>query len=259
MMLEIQNLSFHYPKKGQMIFSDVSFGIDSGEIVSILGTNGAGKSTLLNCIVNLYKPSSGNIFIDGNSMADMRAIDIAKYIGYVPQVHTPAYSYTVLDFVVMGRTPYIGILASPSEDDYSIAEDALREIGIYHLADKPYTEISGGERQMVTISRVLAQQPKVILLDEPTAHLDYGNQLRMVNLVQNLAEKGYAVVMTTHTPDHVIILNGNIGILDQKGHFIFGKVDEILSDKMLSDLYHINLKLIYIDEAKRDTCIAIPI
>ncbi len=110
---------------------------------------------------------------------------------------------------------------------------------------------------MVTIARVLAQQPDVILLDEPTAHLDYGNQLRMTKLVRKLADSGYAVVLTTHMPVHVIMLQDKVGILDQDGHFTFGKTQDILSDTLLSNLYKVNLKLVYIDEAKRDTCISI--
>ncbi|ABN07880.1 ABC transporter related protein [Methanocorpusculum labreanum Z] len=257
MKLELCHLGFHYPKQERMIFSDVSFGLDKGEIISILGTNGAGKSTLLNCMANLYRPITGDIFIDGRNMKEMRQQEVAKYIGYVPQVHNPAYAYSVLDFVVMGRTPYIGVLQTPREEDYSIAEEALRQIGISHLIDKPYTEISGGERQMVTIARVLAQQPDVILLDEPTAHLDYGNQIRMTKLIRKLADSGYAVILTTHMPDHVIMLQDMVGILDHNGHFTFGKTQDILSDALLSKLYSIELKLVYVDEAKRDTCISI--
>ena len=255
MKLEVRDLGFHYPKQERMIFSDVSFGIDKGEVISILGTNGAGKSTLLNCMANLYRPIRGEILIDGRNLRDMRSKEVAKYIGYVPQVHNPAYAYSVLDFVVMGRTPYIGMFQTPKEGDYSAAEEALRCIGITHLIDKPYTEISGGERQMVTIARVLAQQPDVILLDEPTAHLDYGNQIRMTRLVRKLADSGYAIILTTHMPDHVIMLQDKVGILDHDGRFTFGKAEDILSDSLLSNLYSVDLKLVYIDEAKRDTCV----
>ncbi|PAV10117.1 ABC transporter ATP-binding protein [Methanocorpusculum parvum] len=171
MKLEVRDLGFHYQKQERMIFSDVSFGIDKGEVISILGTNGAGKSTLLNCMANLYRP------------------------------------------------------------------------------------IRGGERQMVTIARVLAQQPDVILLDEPTAHLDYGNQIRMTRLVRKLADSGYAIILTTHMPDHVIMLQDKVGILDHDGRFTFGKAEDILSDSLLSNLYSVDLKLVYIDEAKRDTCV----
>ncbi len=258
MILEVKNLSFSYAQ-GRTIFEDVSFGLKEGEILSILGTNGAGKSTLLNCIANLFKPAKGEILLDDKPMSKMDLKDIAKLIGYVPQVHNPAYSYNVIDFVVMGRTPYIGYFSSPQEEDYAIAEEALKKLNIYHLADKAYTEISGGERQQATIARVMAQDPKVILLDEPTAHLDYGNQLRTVHMIKQLAEAGYAVIMTTHTPDHVIILGGHVGILNKQGRFEVGAMESMMSSERLSQLYQMELGVLYIEQAKRKACIAISV
>ena len=126
----------------------------------------------------------------------MNLREVARVIGYVPQIHTPAYAFTVREFAVMGRTPYIGAFTVPGVEDYRIADEALERMGIAHLRDKPYTEISGGERQQVTIARVIAQKPQLILLDEPTAHLDYGNQHRVVQMARQLAAEGYALIMT---------------------------------------------------------------
>ena len=186
MILEVSNLGFHY-HNSRTIFREVSFSVDKGEVLSILGPNGSGKSTLLNCIANLYKPVSGQILLNGKPVSRMNLRDVARVIGYVPQIHTPAYAFTVREFAVMGRTPYIGAFTTPSAEDYRIADEALERMGITHLRDKPYTEISGGERQQVTIARVIAQQPQLILLDEPTAHLDYGNQHRVVQMIRKLA------------------------------------------------------------------------
>ena len=216
MILEVNNLSFHY-HNSRTIFHEVSFNVDNGEVLSILGINGSGKTTLLNCIANLYKPKSGEILLNGQPMSKMNIRDVARVIGYVPQIHTPAYAYTVREFAVMGRTPYIGAFSTPSAKDYRIADEALERMDITHLRNKPYTEISGGERQQVTIARVIAQQPKLILLDEPTAHLDYGNQYRVVQMIRQLATEGYALIMTTHNPEHAIILNGKVAILNREG------------------------------------------
>lgn len=253
-MLTIKDLSFHY-HNGRPIFKDVNFSLDRGEVFSILGVNGAGKSTLLNCVANLYTPQMGEILVNGESVRKMKLTEIAKKIGYVPQSHNAVYAFSVLEFVVMGRTPNIGILSSPQKKDYQLARKAMEQMHISHLADTPYTEISGGERQQAMIARVLTQEPQYILLDEPTAHLDYGNQFRTVSLVHALAQKGFGVIMTTHMPDFAIILDDKVGILDRTGHLIVGTAKEIMTEDRLSDLYQIEIKTQYIDFADRNICV----
>lgn len=253
MILEVKGLSYSY-YNSRTIFHDVSFQLDRGEVLSILGTNGAGKSTLLNCIANLFKPKAGEILLNGRPMSSMTASDVAKIVGYVPQIHVPAYAYTVREFTVMGRTPYIGMFANPSKEDYRLADEALERMGISHLSGKAYTEISGGERQQVTIARVLTQQPQIILLDEPTAHLDYGNQYRTVQMVKQLSQEGYAIVMTTHNPDHAIMLDGKVAMLNRDGILSVGDA-EGLSGESLSRLYGLCIKKEYDEDAKRDVCI----
>ena len=254
MILETDNLSFHY-HNGRLIFHSVSFNVDKGEVLSILGPNGSGKSTLLNCLANLYKPVTGEILLNGQPMSKMGLRDVACMVGYVPQIHMPTYAFTVREFAVMGRTPYIGAFATPSRDDYRIADEALERIGVAHLRDKPYTEISGGERQQVTLARVIAQQPRLILLDEPTAHLDYGNQHRVIQMIRQLAGEGYALMMTTHNPEHAIILDGKVAILDRKGVLSIGQAAETLNAETLSDLYELSIKTIYDEDAKRKICV----
>lgn len=254
MILEVKDLSYRYDNSRQ-IFHHVNFSLDKGEVLSILGTNGAGKSTLLNCIANLFKPHTGEIRLNGTPMASMHMREVAKIIGYVPQIHTPAYAYSVREFVVMGRTPYIGAFATPSAKDYQIADEALERMRIAHLRDKAYTEISGGERQQVTIARVITQQPQIILLDEPTAHLDYGNQYRVVQMVKQLASEGYALIMTTHNPDHAIILNGKVAILNREGVLGVGQAAETLSKDTLSSLYGLEIKTVFDEDAQRNICV----
>ncbi len=250
MILEVKDLGFKY-HNNRLIFHDVNFNVDSGEILSILGPNGSGKSTLLNCIANLYKPLSGEILLNGCPISKMNLRHIAQIIGYVPQIHIPTYAFTVREFTVMGRTPYIGAFKMPSRTDYKIADRALEQLGVSHLKNKAYTEISGGERQLVLIARVITQQPKIILLDEPTAHLDYGNQHRTIQLIRQLADEGYALIMTTHNPEHAIILNGKVAILNRKGVLGIGQSVETINSNTLSDLYGLSIKTIYIEEAKR--------
>lgn len=254
MMLEVKNLSFSYDGN-HAVFHDVNFTVNKGEILSILGANGAGKSTLLNCIANLTRPQSGEIILNGQPMAKMSLRDVAFIVGYVPQVHTPAYAFSVREFTVMGRTPYIGSFASPSTKDYAIAEKALERMRIMHLCHKAYTEISGGERQQVTIARIIAQQSQLILMDEPTAHLDFGNQYRVVHMIRELAAEGYTIVITTHNPEHAIILGGKAAILDHRGQLHVGLAKDTLSAQTLSELYGIKIKTIYDQDAKRNVCV----
>lgn len=256
MLLDVKKLNFAY-KNGRQIFSNVSFSLGKGEILSILGPNGAGKSTLLNCLANLLKPTSGEILLDGCPMNSLKPNEIAQKIGYVPQIHIPTYAYTVREFAVMGRAPYLGMFAKPSKSDYDLVDEALQMLNISHLADKAYTQISGGERQQATIARVLVQEPDIIMLDEPTAHLDYGNQLRMVKLLKKLADKGYSIIMTTHQPDHVMMLEDYVGVLGYDGIMKIGRSEEIIQEELLTKLYNMNIKLVYIDDIDREICVPI--
>ena len=181
---------------------------------------------------------------------------IAKVLGYVPQVHIPTFAYSIRDYVVMGRAPHMGLLNVPREAEYEKVDTVLEQMGIEHLADKLYTQISGGERQQVQIARVLVQESEIILLDEPTNHLDYGNQFKILQIISDLAKKGLTILMTTHMPDHAILLGGKVGILDREGHMIVGAAETIISEESLKNIYNTQLHLIYIEQIKRMTCVA---
>ena len=239
-VLKVKDLSFNYPR-GPLIFSNVGFELQAGRVLSVLGANGTGKSTLLNCIAGLLRQNTGTIHLEDKNITEMSLRDIATSIGYVPQIHNPAYAYTVREFVVMGRTPYLRAFSSPRKIDYEIAEQAVTRLNITHLLEKAYTEISGGERQLATIAQAIAQQPKILMLDEPTAHLDYGNQMRTIQLIRSLAEEGYAVIFTTHIPDHPLFLGGDVAVFNKKTITV-GEAADILTGESLSELYNISVK-----------------
>ena len=255
MIIEAKNLEFAYSKNSRKVINGVSLSIEEGQIISILGPNGAGKSTLLNLIATLSKPDEGELFITGKNANKMNPKEVASVISYVPQTHVPAFSYTVFNFVLMGRAPKVGMFEKPKDEDFEIVTKALNDVGILDLANKPYTEISGGERQQATIARALVQEPKVILFDEPTAHLDYGNQLKTLRVIKSLSERGYAIVITTHNPDHAIMLGGTTAILDKTGHLRVGNSDEIITEQTLNDVYGTDLKLIYMEDVGRNVCV----
>lgn len=254
MILEVRDLSFAYSKDSKLL-QNVCFSLGKGEILSILGANGAGKSTLLNCIMNLLIPQCGSVRINGKALETLDVREISKTIGYVPQSNALVYSYSVRDFVVMGRTPYLTVFQQPGAEDYAQVDAVLEQLGISRLSNRPYTALSGGERQQVTIARTLVQRPQIIILDEPTSYLDYGNQIRVLRLIKSLADDGYSIIMTTHMPDHALRLGGKAGILDHEGRFTVGTAEEMLTQKRLSELYSSDIRLIYVEELGRYVCV----
>lgn len=256
MIFEVKDVSYTYPGAGQKTLDHCSLTLQEGETLSILGPNGAGKSTLMNCMCGLLAPQEGEILLCGKNVGTLSVKQVAKLVGYVQQNHTPVFGYTVLNFVMMGCAPHLGLFQKPSSRDRKKAMEALEDLGIAHLAEKPYTDISGGERQQVTIARAIVQNPKVILFDEPTAHLDFGKQLLILRMIKNMSEKGYAAVMTTHNPDHAILLGGMVAVVDQSGKMEKGPVEAIITEKRLSQIYQANLRLPYVHEFKRTVCAA---
>jgi iron complex transport system ATP-binding protein len=255
MIYEARNIVFSYPNSERTVLNNVSLTLEEGEILTILGPNGAGKSTLLNCLAGLLNPDSGEIFLTGKKLSSMDYKEIARIASYVQQTHNPVFPYTVLHFVTMGRAPGIGLFQKPGKKDEKAAWNALELLGISHLAHKSYMEISGGERQQATIARSIVLKPKVILFDEPTAHLDYGNQLKVLRIIKSLANRGFAVVMTTHNPDHPLLLGGSVAVLDKKGYLEKGPYEKIVTEERLNKLYRAKIRLMPVPDSARLTCI----
>ena len=254
-IFELKEVYFKYPDTDRRVLDGVGLRLYKGEILSILGPNGAGKSTLLNCMAKLLKPDSGEIFICGINIRNMSHRDVARKISYVQQMHTPAFAYTVMDFVLLGRAPKIGFFRKPGAEDERIAFQALEMLNISHLANKPYTDISGGERQQATIARAVVQEPEAILFDEPTAHLDYGNQYKTLKMIRAMSGRGYTVVFTTHNPDHAIMLGGKAAIIDRDGHLEYGDSVSIITEERLKEVYKTELRLLEIKELSRTACL----
>lgn len=252
--LSVENASFQYDAD-RLLFHNLSFQLYPGEILTILGPNGAGKSTLLDCISGIRKLLSGNIKIDDTDLSQYSRKTLAKKISYVPQNHTQTYEFTVREYVAMGRAPYISVWSSPSEKDYQLVDNALAQLGITRLADKIYTQLSGGECQQVMIARSLVQQAKIIIFDEPTNHLDYGNQLKVLRQIKHLAQDGYSLIWTTHVPDHALMLNSKVAILERNGVWKTGLASELITENQISQLYDAKICQTYVEKAEREACI----
>ena len=202
-----------------------------------------GKSTLLRCIVGELRGSLGEILIDGVPVKNYGARALATKIAYLPQTHVPFFPFSVLDVVVMGRISRMGYLANPGAEEERTAMEKLAFLNVAHLYDKPYTDISGGERQLVLLAAALVQEPEVLVLDEPTAHLDFGNQFRFLRLVRSLRDQGIGIIMTTHFPDHALDVGGTTAVL-QKGRLAaWGPSDDVIDGELLSTVYGLDVEV----------------
>lgn len=258
MKLNVKDATFSYDNMEENIFEDISFSLKDKEVFCILGPNGSGKTTLLKCINNLLELKKGSIFLDDRDIRRLNKREIAQGIGYIPQTHDPTFPFSIFDVVLMGRSAHLGPLSSPSDKDRAIAEETIEMLGISHLKDKPYTKISGGERQLVLFARTLVQQPKFLLMDEPTSHLDFGNQIRTMEIIEKLASTGLSIIMTSHFPDHAFLISSRVAII-KRGKFIdIGSPDDVITEKNLENAYGIEVKVVYIDSGtNRKICVPV--
>lgn len=252
-LLEVKNISFAYDED-RKIFENISFTLEKGDVMCILGPNGTGKTTLIKCLNGLHDIDSGEILLENQNIKSLSFKEISKYIGYIPQTHTPTFPFSVMDVVIMGRAPYISLTESPREKDIKIAENALKDLGIYRLKDKEYTNLSGGERQLVFLARILAQQPDILILDEPTSHLDFGNQIKFLQIIDKLASLGLSIIMSSHFPDHAFLSSNKVAIMKDGTFIDFGVPDAVVTEDNLKNAYNIDVKLIELDE-NRKVCV----
>ncbi len=247
-LVDVHDASFSYG--AHRVFEKVSFTVDQGEIFCLLGPNGCGKTTLLDCILGFHACESGSISICGLSSKQRRPAHTARYMSYVPQKHESTFPYRVIDVVTMGRAPYLGIFQAPSRRDFRIAGEALERLGIAHLGNRPYTQLSGGETRLVMIARALVQQTPIIIMDEPTAHLDFHYELLIMEVITGLVrDNGISVIMATHFPNHAFYFQNNrvntTAALLHNGSFLsVGSPDEVIDTEHLKSLYGVDTRII---------------
>jgi len=244
-LIEIRGAGFSYGE--QAVFGGVDLDVFPGEVLTILGPNGCGKSTLLRCIGGALALKQGTVRFENVELSTLDARARARRIALLFQDHIPSFPYPVLDVVSMGRTPYLSAFGAPSAQDIAIAEEALEQVGMSHLKQRPYTELSGGERQLVLLARTLAQQPAVILLDEPTAHLDFKNQVRSLQQIGALAERGVTMIMTTHDPNQAFLFPGRAALMRPGGSLVVGPPPKVITDASLSAAYGIGVAVLSIE------------
>ena len=241
-MLEVRELAFGFP--GRTVGRDVSFTLAAGDVMCVLGPNGGGKTTLFRTILGLLEPHGGTVRLENENLKNLSRPEIARRVGYVPQGHSAYFAFTVREFVLMGRTAHLGAFASPAKSDVRVAERALESLGIAQLADKPVTEISGGERQLALVARALAQEPRLLVLDEPTASLDFGNQVRVLQKVTALARSGIAVLFSSHDPDHAFLCASRALLLAEGRVLESGAPREVIRADTLERMYRVSVQVV---------------
>jgi len=241
MTLSVENLSFRYPDVP--VLRNISFDLPEGDFLSLLGPNGSGKSTLLRLLDRILLPQSGTITLDGHPLSELSRRDLAKRIAYVPQDTLWVFPYTVLEVVLMGRSPYVGHSGFENAQDLAIAREAMRLTDIEHLADKLITGISGGERQRVLIARALSQQPKILLLDEPNAHLDISHQIEIFQILREQNElRKLTIVSVSHDLNLAASFSRRTLLLANTGNdgasiFAIGQPKDVLTQATIEQVY----------------------
>ncbi|MGC2716906.1 MAG: ABC transporter ATP-binding protein [Pseudolabrys sp.] len=235
MNIEGRDLTIGYPDRAVGRGLDVA--LSTGEVLALLGPNGGGKTTLLKTLLGLLKPKAGEVRLGGKPLDNYSISERARVVAYVPQVHISTFAFTVETVVLMGRTAHGSLFTRPSGQDRAVAHAALERFGIAALASRPYTMISGGERQLVLLARALAQEPQFIVLDEPTASLDFGNQGKVMREIRALAKSGHGVLFTTHDPNHALRAADRAYLLREGTRIADGPVATVLNREQLEALY----------------------
>jgi len=253
MSIEVRNLCFSYGDRP--VLHDISFTVEKGEFLSILGPNGVGKSTLFRCMLGLLSGYTGQVLIDGKNAREFSAREAAKHIAYIPQSSHPIFNYSVLDIVLMGRTSGLAAFRSPGKEDLERCRWALNKIGISHLEERCFHRLSGGEQQLVLIARALTQDAPILMLDEPTANLDFGNQLRVLEQARALAREGYTVIQTSHHPEQSFLFSDRILAIQNGRVLTEGKPGDVLTAEIMTALYGVEVNIVSLFDDQARVCI----
>ena len=254
MIMKAEKLSFSYGSRE--ILSGFSFAAKPGSVCCIMGPNGSGKTTLLGCLMGIDKISAGRIELLGKDLKEYGRQDIARHVSYMPQIHGISFPYTVREFVLMGRMAYAGTFGSPKKEDYDACTLAMERAGVSAFEDKAYSSLSGGELRLVLLARALCQQAEIILMDEPTAHLDFRNEMLFLERIADLAGKGdVSVIMSTHSPNHALMLEsmglGVEAILMKDGkNFLSGRPSEVINKESVAEVFGVEAEIIDLEGLK---------
>lgn len=241
LVLETRNLGIGYP--GHAVGRNIDLEVARGQVLCLLGPNGGGKTTLFKTMLGLLAPQAGEVRLNGDQLPALPRTEVARRIAYVPQAHTAHFPYRVVDMVLMGRTAHLGPFATPGRRDIELAHGALEALGIADLAEQEYTRISGGQRQLALVARALAQDAPTLVMDEPTASLDFGNQVVVLDQIKRLAQTGLSIVLSTHDPDHAFACGDRVALLASGSIAAYGPPAKVVTAKRLKEIYGVAVRI----------------
>ncbi len=240
-IVRVENLGFRYRR--DYVLDDVSFSAAAGEVTAVMGANGCGKTTLLKLLLGLLRPERGSIFVDNRLVNDYSPHKLARKIAYIPQAHSSPFPYSVRELVAMGREAVRGCFFRRGARDREMVEEALDRMGISGLAERIYSELSGGERQLVLIARALVQETPVIVMDEPVNGLDFGNQVRLLEIVRSLADDGLAIIKSTHFPEHALMCADHTVLIHNRKLLADGRPRDTITPANMKKIYNIDIRM----------------
>jgi len=246
-LLAFEQVSFQYRESQQAVFNNLSLSIAPGTITAILGPNGVGKSTLLALALGWRKPQHGKVLLAGRPLNTYSTSDLGRWMGLVPQSEDPRFEYSLLEYVLLGRAPHLHPLEMPAEADYQAAFEALETVGMAHMQERSITTLSGGERQLVLVARVLAQKPRLLMLDEPTSHLDLSNKIRLLNILRSLKTQGMTVLLTTHEPEVAAAVATHLVLMRAGQVQHAGTLEQEFTAERLSETYNVPVQVLRAD------------
>ncbi|MBI9099300.1 MAG: ABC transporter ATP-binding protein [Spirochaetaceae bacterium] len=242
-IVELENISFTYVSENTQILKTLSLKLRKGEISTILGPNGIGKTTLLLIILGWITVKSGSVRLKGRNLEEYSRKEMGQLIGFVPQYEHISFEYSLLEYVLLGRSPHLNSLESPGKKDYQIAMDALERVGLEDYAERSVLHLSGGEKQLVLLARSLVQESEILLLDEPMSNLDLANKLKIIKILQTLKEEGVTILFTSHEPEIAARLSDYLILMGQNYTIEQGVVDDVLTSEKLSRIYNIPVNI----------------
>lgn len=249
-LLTFRHVNFGYAESGKTVLRQLSLDIQPGTVTAILGPNGVGKTTLLHLALGWLKPQEGVILLDGQPLNQYSRRAVGQWMALVPQTERISFEYSILDYVVLGRTPYLAPLAMPTPDDYRMGMEAIEQVGLGAMAQRAVTTLSGGERQLVLVARALVQQPRLLVLDEPMSHLDLANKARLIQLLNELVAQGMTLLLTTHEPDVAAAVASHLVLMTAGRVFRAGTLADVLTSENLTSTYGIPVRVRQVDNQK---------
>lgn len=255
--LEVEDLAFSYGS--HCVLSNVSFAAEPGDFIAVLGPNGVGKSTMFKCLLGFLSGYEGKVLVGGVDARGMKRKELARRVAYIPQSSEQVFDYTVLELVLMGSAARVSLFSTPGAEEERRALEVLSELGIGHLAHKGCGQISGGEYQLVLLARTLVQDARVLIMDEPTANLDYGNQYRVMERISRLVNRDFVVMMAAHDPNQVLLHANRALVIDEGRVRADGAPAEVMTDELLSSLYGIDVHRISVEDAGRRVNVCVPV